>query len=205
MLPSQGAATGKTWSLARDNQLGERLEASLQKLHGRGILAGGMVTQTAVWSVEIAAGTVFYDAGVSYELAEALGRTVAEASETLYLWARIVRTAANQALPAALDTYAVLLTHTVYSVAGDTPPAEDYSLVAILTTGVSGITAIASFPAGGRVRCLAAPLVPQRDTIQPDELVVVADGEQVLLFDSLRIESGGALAISGSGKVRILA
>ena len=200
MLPSQGAATGKTWSLARDNQLGERLEASLQKLHGRGILAGGMVTQTAVWSVEIAAGTVFYDAGVSYELAEALGRTVAEASETLYLWARIVRTAANQALPAALDTYAVLLTHTVYSVAGDTPPAEDYSLVAILTTGVSGITAIESFPAG-RVRNLAAPLVPQRDTIEAVDVAVIGAGEQVLVFDSLTV--AGTLCLGG--KVRISA
>lgn len=195
VLARQGTGTVRPWSLTRDNQVRDQLEAGLGGIAAAGVAAGGEVTRTTGFGLEIASGTTFWAYGMLHTLSVAQAYTANSPSATVYVWGKITRTAANQANPADSDTYALTVTHNTTGVA----PTSEYFPLAILTTDGSGITAINSAPPGKYVRVLQAPLRGQQDVVPSGVTGYVNQNDQVWLFD--RLEISGALVIGG--RVRI--
>jgi hypothetical protein len=146
-LPRQGSATGQYWSLARDSQLRDELEAAFLALHGVGIVAGGQVTKTGALEVTLEANTGFAAEGKVHLETDALLRS-GFADGTAYLYGLVTRTAADQSDQAALDTYAAALTHNDTGVA----PSAQHVPLAILTITAGDITAIDNDPPGKWLR-----------------------------------------------------
>jgi hypothetical protein len=193
-LARQGTSTGQPYSLARANQLNDQLEAGLGALAAPGVVTGATLTKTTGYSLSIAAGT-FWAFGMLHTLAAPQAYTAAEASTTVYVWAKVARTPANQAVPTALDTYALSVTHNTTG----TAPSSEHFLLGVLTTDGSGILTIENYPAGKYVRTAHAPLRPQRTTIPAGTLQVIASGEQAAIWGTLVIE--GDLAIGGELRI----
>lgn len=153
-LPRQqtlDASTGRRWSLARDNDLRDTLEAALLVMAPAGCVSGGLVTQTTGYSVRVASGSVFWAYGKLLTLAanqDYSGGSVA--SDTLYLWGAITRTAASGTDPTADDTYALTITHNTTAAS----PGSDYFLLAVYDTDGAGVlpATIDSYPEGKFVR-----------------------------------------------------
>src|SRR5690242_944558 len=107
MLPIQGASHNESWSLERDTQLRTELEATFDGLFGHGVIAGGAVTQTAAFSVQVASGTKFFTQGEVLTLLAAAGYAgPLTAGVTNYLWGLVARIAADQSAVINLDTWA---------------------------------------------------------------------------------------------------
>jgi hypothetical protein len=135
VLSRQGAASGIRWSLARDSQLRDQLEATFAAW-GNGVVAGDTpVSAVTGYTVRVHSGTQFVYQGVAYTLAADQDYTAAVASATLYLWGKIVRTAATQTDPNALDSYALSLTH---STSFAEPAAGPWIPLRVWTTDGSG-------------------------------------------------------------------
>lgn len=198
-LPIQGAAEGEEWSLVRDTQLRDRLEAALHAAVGAGVVSGGGVVKTGVTTVQLAAGTVIFNRGVLYTVPTAVSTSILNANATVQLWGKITRTAAAQADPLAEDTYTFPLTTTVS--ATPTPPSADHvHLATIVTDATPEITSVDDNPPGKYVRSAQAALVGNLDTI-PVWMTTVLTG-QVQVFDgSLTVR--GVLEVHGT--VRIIA
>ncbi len=143
-LPRQhGNSLSAAWSIAADNQLREQLEAGFQALVGAGVLAGGGVSQTGAFAVELAAGTTLFTEGVALTLGSAIPRTGLNASATNYLWGLLTRTARDRSVAAAVDAFSFVLTHNATGIA---PNPLSIPLSVIVCDG-SGITSITD-PAG---------------------------------------------------------
>jgi hypothetical protein len=183
VLPLQGAATGKPWSLTRDTQLRTLLEGALQEVLSPGVISGGAVTATTGYSVEVASGSVFHLKGVLLTLSVAQAYTAAVASSTVYLWAKITRTAADQTQPTASDTYALTVTHNTTGVS----PGAEYFCLAILATDAAGITSVNSDPPGKYAR---------PTTMLGLHAITLTAGSTTLTADQYQ---SGFLSFSGSG------
>lgn len=144
-LPRQGESRKQPWSLARSNDLGDKLEVGLAAVIGYGIVSGGVVTKTAGFSAKVASGTVVFSEGVAYTLTEDLHFTAnaspvsPETTVTAYVWGKLLRTAADQAEKLELDTYALTVTHTLVNVA----PSSQHFPLSIFTNTATGISVIA--------------------------------------------------------------
>jgi len=194
-LPLQGASYQEYYSLARDTHLRTVLEDGFNALHGRGVLAKGRISKTAAYAIEVETATQFFAEGKRLTLGAAAAYTATEGAGLVYVWGKIARTAAAQATLAALDTYALAITHTLVN----TAPSEDHFPLAILTLDGSGIVSWDDEPPGKRVRALAAPLVLQRDYIAAAEVQEIPAGQQVHLFDELTI--AGELVLGGNLRI----
>jgi hypothetical protein len=182
-LPTQHAnSLSAPWSIAADNQFRSTLETSLDAALGAGVVAGGGVTKTAAFAVEVAAGTQVFTEGVLVELLAALPRTGITPSQTNYLWGLVTRTARTRATPTSVDSWSLALTHNTTGIA---PSALSVPLAVIVADG-AGITSIEEYPAGKflRVANLSGGV---RDTIALGEAGVVEAGHQLSLVDTLTV------------------
>lgn len=136
-LPRQGASYSKPYSLDRDNQRGDELDAGLNARLPPGILSGGGITVSAALEIELAAETVVWTAGLRFNTGvDPLPLTVAGApSGEVYVWGLLTRTAANQNERTELDTYAFVLS---YLPDDPTPPSEYHVPLAVLPLDGSG-------------------------------------------------------------------
>lgn len=133
------------FSIAADNLLRTKLEEAFAAAVGKGVIAGGAVTQTAAFAVEVATATILFCEGVSVTLAAAAGYSGLTPSTTNYLWATITRTARDRSIATAVDTWALVLSH---NTTGTAPSATAIPLATIVCDG-AGITSI-SDPATGK-------------------------------------------------------
>lgn len=195
ILARQGSGYVKPWSLERDNQTREQLEAGLGALAAPGVVSGGAVTKTAGFSVEIAAGTRIWAGGALFTLPLAQSYTAAVANSTVHLWGSVARVAADQEVPTALDSYTLAVTH---NTTGQPPSAEHFRL-AILTTNDSGISRLNDLPPEKYVHPVTHPFRPQRAAIPAGLVQYVNQGEQVWQYGELVID--GELAVGGEVRI----
>jgi hypothetical protein len=196
-FPVQGAATGKPWSLVRDSQFREELEAALHSAVGAGVVSGGAVAKTAAMTVELAAGTVIFNRGVLYTVPTAVSSTILNASATVQLWGKITRAAANQDNPGDEDTYTFPLSTTVETT--PTPPSADHvHLATIVTDSGPDITSVDDNPPGKYVRAGSAALVGNLDTI-PVWMTTIQTGLTEIWGGTLTIK--GVLEVHGQIRV----
>jgi len=158
MLPLQGTSYQKAYSLDRDTQLRTVLEAAFEGAIGSGIMAGGVVTPTAGFGAEVAAGTTFFTKGVAYTISVARALTAPTPSATNYAWWKLTRTAASQAAVTNLDTWALSVDYTTIN----TPPSADHHPLTNLVCDGSGVTSVVD-PAGKYVGVLRVDEAILRD------------------------------------------
>lgn len=214
-LPRQVTSPATTYyhSTTRDNQLRTALESACQALGlASGIVSGGAVTKTAVFTVSLAISTKIICEGYVHTLAVAVEYTAAVPSDTVYVYATVTRTAAGAANPTVADTYALTITHNTTGIS----PGALYTPIAILTTDANEITAItepalkyarplsiAVFDPGrcatGHIRLAALP--NDADTCT----VTVAGVATVYEFESGGGVGGGNIAVTIGGTAAITA
>lgn len=187
LLPRQGAATARPYSLARDNQLRTLIEEGARYL-GNGVVSGGAVTQTAAFTVELETGTVVLVNGVPYTLTAAASRSGLDASATNYVWGVLTRTAADQTLAAALDTYTFALSHNTTGAR----PSTDHIPIAVVTTDGSGVTAIRD-PADKYTR---ASLLGDQMTVEAWESLRIPAGHTKTVYGTFVVN--GTLVMDGT-------
>lgn len=204
LLPLQGANEVKPWSLARDTQLRTVLEAGLGAVLLPGFLPGlGTVTQSGPNEITVAAGAAVWTQGVAYTLPAALLRS-GFGNGTNYVWGLLARTAANQAVKTALDTYALSLSH----VLGDpTPPSALHIPAAVLTVAGGVITALVE-PGGKYARPVtpppgtaaaaagAATLHAPAGVVTSEALTTAAGAEYVLTLSNSLVTAGSVVVVS---------
>jgi hypothetical protein len=201
ILARQGAAYAKPWSLTRDDQLRTQLETALHRLHGVGVISGGIVTKAAGYTARVPSGTVFLVDGVELTLAGNQDHTHTFAAALVYLWGTITRTAANQANRADSDTYALSLSQTTTS----TPPSTSQFLLAKVPLDGSGIissAAIDNGPDGKFIRALM-PLQQGQKAIAAGQIQVIEDGRQFVVSE-VNLTGSGELHLNGTGLLHIL-
>lgn len=183
------------FSLVRDNQLRTQLEAGLLAAIPSGVVSGCLLTKVSGFTVSIPSGAVFFAQGVTLTLGSAQQYTAGSAG-TVYVWAKILRTAGTFTDPLASDTYSLSVTHNT----SGTAPSSDHFPLAILLTNAAGIQHIDNAPAGKYVPTVAQ-WFPQSDSIATGAGATVDSGEQLYLRNKLTVRGyvkvRGLLTIEG--------
>lgn len=193
-LPLQNTATGRLWSLARDTQFADELEAGLEVALGSGVVSGGGVTKTAALSVQVTSGTVFFSRGVRVTLSSAAAYPSVPNSPTVTLWGRILRTAPDYTLVSALATYALEMNHTTD---GSTPAGTGWFKLAVIRVSGGSITSIDQAPPGKFVRA-TAPIPYGKLSVAASEVAEIPSGYGAVLP---KITVAGTLRINGTLRI----
>lgn len=164
------AQIGKPFSVVRNNQALDQLEATFEALVGHGVISGGVVSVTTGRTVKVPSGTVFLVQGVLYTLAADATITL-PASTTGTLYGQIVRTAANVDNKGDSDTYALSLVTAA-------PASGLYNTLVLFVTGLSSVTSLTE-PASGKRALLQLPklvrTVTATGSLNTDDGTIYAD------------------------------
>lgn len=193
---AESADVAEFWSVVRDNQLREVLETADVETWGVGVVSGGLVEHVSGFTVRVPTGSIFRSEGKTLELTANADYNPMVASDTVYIWGKVTRTAADPGDAEDLDEWALVVSHNLTG----TPASALHFLLAIVETDGSAVTAINNVPAGK----FFAPTNRERlhkTTIPAGEGAHLASDEQLLIFDTLTV--AGVLGVAG--QLRIIA
>lgn len=188
-LARQGAATGKPWSLTRDNQTRTMLEAGLDAALGRGVTWGGRITKTAALAVAMEVSTELFAEGSAYTTDASTPVAYSGfGNGTVRIWGLVGRTAANQLNQADSDVPTLTLTHTTDDT---TAPSALHIPLSVLTVSGGDILRIDDPPG----KYLERPGLGAPSVTQAGEFLALNAGRHLRTWGD--IELNGRFVVSG--------